>query len=199
MITKTFKVKASTFRKLDDPFENGASKKYVFYVKVDDVPEGIPMATNPRDQKLTSSVARAIEESLLSNDGYFHLKNRGIVLSASKCVFSNGHEEVTISFEDTALHGNIDGGHTYKIVCEHKGENLDQYVQFEVMTGVEDILRIWPAHVTLPFRLMRSRWRNWQKNSILSRKVWKECHSIAESHSGKIKWKRMTKPEKICA
>lgn len=74
MITKTFKVKASTFRKLDDPFENGASKKYVFYVKVDDVPEGIPMATNPRDQKLTSSVARAIEESLLSNDGYFHLK-----------------------------------------------------------------------------------------------------------------------------
>lgn len=140
MITKTFKVKASTFRKLDDPFENGASKKYVFYVKVDDVPEGIPMATNPRDQKLTSSVARAIEESLLSNDGYFHLKNRGIVLSASKCVFSNGHEEVTISFEDTALHGNIDGGHTYKIVCEHKGENLDQYVQFEVMTGVEDII-----------------------------------------------------------
>ena len=35
---------------------------------------------------------------------------------------------------------NIDGGHTYKIVCEHKGENLEQYVQFEVMTGVEDII-----------------------------------------------------------
>jgi hypothetical protein len=140
MITKTFKVKASTFRKLDDPFENGKSKKYVFYVKVDDVPDGIPMATNPREQKLTSAVARAIEDSLCSNDGYFHLKNRGIVVSASRVTFSNQKEEVTIEFDDNALHGNIDGGHTYKIVCEHKDEKLDQYVQFEVMTGVEEII-----------------------------------------------------------
>ena len=39
---------------------NNDSKKYIFYVKVDDVPLGIPMATNPRNQKLTSSVAKAI-------------------------------------------------------------------------------------------------------------------------------------------
>ncbi|MFR5704092.1 MAG: hypothetical protein ACLUD0_21050 [Eubacterium ramulus] len=38
------------------------------------------------------------------------------------------------------LHGNIDGGHTYKIVCDHRNAGLDQYVQFEVMTGVEDII-----------------------------------------------------------
>lgn len=30
MITKTFKVKANTFRKLDDPFENGKSKNMYF-------------------------------------------------------------------------------------------------------------------------------------------------------------------------
>ena len=59
MIKKTMKVRENTFRKLEDPFENGAAKKYVFYVKVDDVAEGIPMATNPRDQKLTSGVATA--------------------------------------------------------------------------------------------------------------------------------------------
>ena len=64
MIKKTMKVRENTFRKLEDPFENGAAKKYVFYVKVDDVAEGIPMATNPRDQKLTSGVATAIKESL---------------------------------------------------------------------------------------------------------------------------------------
>ena len=140
MIKKTFKVNANSFRKLDDPFENGKSKKYVFYCKVGDVPEGIPMATNPREQKLTSGVAKTIESSLLSNDGYFHLKNRGIVVSAEKVTFNNNKGEVTIEFDDNALHGNIDGGHTYKIVCEHKNENLDQYVQFEVMTGVEDII-----------------------------------------------------------
>lgn len=33
MITKTFKVKANTFRKLDDPFENGKSKKICILCK----------------------------------------------------------------------------------------------------------------------------------------------------------------------
>lgn len=140
MIKKSMLVQESSFRKLDDPFENGKSKKYVFYVKVDDVPDGIPMATNPRDQKLTSPVANAIRESLLSNDGYFHLKNRGIILSADSVQYNNKEKVATIYFSDNMAHGNIDGGHTYKIVCEHKGEKLEQYVQFEVMTGVEDII-----------------------------------------------------------
>ena len=61
-VRKTMHVKENSFRKLDDPF-NDFTKKYVFYVKVCDVPEGIPMATNPRDQKLTSGVAQAIKES----------------------------------------------------------------------------------------------------------------------------------------
>ena len=82
-IRKKMYVKENSFRKLDDPF-NDVAKKYVFYVKICDVPEGIPMATNPRDQKLTSGVAQAIKESLESNDGFFHLKNRGIVLFRKK-------------------------------------------------------------------------------------------------------------------
>lgn len=138
-VRKTMYVKENSFRKLDDP-TNDVAKKYVFYVKVGDVPEGIPMATNPRDQRLTSGVALAIKESLESNDGYFHLKNRGIVLSAKSCTYNNKTKEVTINFTDETLHGNIDGGHTYKIICEHRNDGLDQYVQFEVMTGVEDII-----------------------------------------------------------
>lgn len=138
-VRKTMYVKENSFRKLDDPF-NDFTKKYVFYVKVCDVPEGIPMATNPRDQRLTSGVAQAIKESLESNDGYFHLKNRGIVLSAKSCTYNNKTKEVTINFTDDIFHGNIDGGHTYKIICEHRNSDLDQYVQFEVMTGVEDII-----------------------------------------------------------
>lgn len=138
-IRKTMCVKENSFRKLDDPF-NEEAKKYLFYVKVCDVPEGIPMATNPREQKLTSGVAQAIKESLESNDGFFHLKNRGIVLSAKSCTYNNKTKKVTINFADDMLHGNIDGGHTYKIVCDHRNVDLDQYVQFEVMTGVEDII-----------------------------------------------------------
>lgn len=140
MIQITMKTRGSQFRKLDDPTGKSNAKKYIFYVKTCDVPEGIPMATNPRDQKLTSSVANAIEDSLISNDGYFHLKNRGIVLSAKRVEFDNRRDEVTVYFEDESCHGDIDGGHTYKKILEHKDKEFDQYVQFEVMTGVEEII-----------------------------------------------------------
>lgn len=137
---QVFKVQGKTFRKLDDPFLNGESKKYVFYVKASEIPIDIPMNTNPREQKLSSQVAKAIEDSLCSNDRAFHLKNRGIVISAASVTYNNQKEEVTIEYTDENIHGNIDGGHTYKILCEHKEENPDQYVQFEVMTGVDSII-----------------------------------------------------------
>ena len=141
MIDKVrMKVCEGSFRKIDDPMVGSVAKKYVFYVAIDDVAEYIPMATNPRDQNINTSVAKAIKESLESNDGYFHLKNRGIVLSAADVKYDNRTEDVTIFFKDDQVHGDVDGGHTYKIVCEHKGDHLQQYVQFEVMTGVEDII-----------------------------------------------------------
>ena len=133
------KVAPQTFKKIDDPLNN-ESKKYVFYVKIDDISRGIPMATNPRDQKLTSGVAKAIRNSLKLDDGNFQLKNRGIVLSAGKVHFNNKTNEVTIYFDNDYTHGNIDGGHTYKITQEYIGKGLNQYVQFEVMTGVDDII-----------------------------------------------------------
>ena len=40
-VRKTMFVKENSFRKLDDPF-NDLAKKYVFYVKNCDIPEGIP-------------------------------------------------------------------------------------------------------------------------------------------------------------
>lgn len=136
-----FKIKSTpnSFRRVEDP-TNPESAKFFFYTKIDDIAEGMPMATNPRDQKLSSNVATAIRDSLESNDGYFHKKNRGITLSAESCKYNNKNNIVTIVFSDDSKHGNIDGGHTYKIACEHKGLGLDQYIQFEVMTGVEDII-----------------------------------------------------------
>lgn len=135
-----FKVKAVQFKKMEDPLNRKEKRKYVCYVHIDDVPEGIPMATNPREQKLTTSVAKEIEKSLLSNDGEFHQKNRGIVLSAAKVTYNTKNSEMEIILDDPYEHGNIDGGHTYKICLNHKGEGLDQFVQFEIMVGVEDII-----------------------------------------------------------
>ncbi|MGL5641396.1 MAG: AIPR family protein [Paraclostridium sp.] len=135
-----YKVKAVQFKKMEDPLNRNGKRKYTCYVNIDDIPEGIPMATNPREQKLTTSVAKEIEKSLLSNDGEFHLKNRGIVLSAAKVIYNTKESEMDIILDDPYEHGNIDGGHTYQICLKNKNRGLQQYVQFEIMVGVEDII-----------------------------------------------------------
>lgn len=48
MIRKKMRVRENSFKQLNDPFPNAESAKYIFYVKIDDVPDGVPMATNPR-------------------------------------------------------------------------------------------------------------------------------------------------------
>ncbi|HFK1711820.1 MULTISPECIES: AIPR family protein [Bacillus cereus group] len=131
---------AIQFKKMEDPLGRSTKKKYICYVNVNDVPKDIPMATNPREQKLTKSVPKQIEDSLLSDDGEFHLKNRGIVISAKKVEYNTQTKKMTLLFDDFYEHGNIDGGHTYKVILQHQGKGLQQYVQFEIMVGVEDII-----------------------------------------------------------
>ncbi|WP_367180367.1 AIPR family protein [uncultured Oscillibacter sp.] len=46
------------------------------------------MPTNPREQNLNSPVVKAIKSSIQSENRDFHLKNRGIFLSAKNAVFS---------------------------------------------------------------------------------------------------------------
>jgi hypothetical protein len=135
-----FKIPVKEFKRSNDPLDRDEKRKYTCYVHVDNVPKDIPMATNPREQKLTSSVAKKIEESLLSNDGNFHLKNRGIVISAAKVIFDNKTDMMTMVVDEPYEHGDIDGGHTYKLILEHQNEGLAQYVAFEIMVGVEDII-----------------------------------------------------------
>jgi hypothetical protein len=50
---RVYSIKAEEFRKLDNPHGPSDKYKYVCYVHVDQVPDDIPMATNPRDQKRT--------------------------------------------------------------------------------------------------------------------------------------------------
>ena len=128
-----YNVPSINFKKMEDPLNRFGKQKYVCYVRIDDVPEGISLATNPREQNLKTNVAKAIEESLLSNDGDFHLKNRGIVLSAKKVSYDNQKGIMRLVLEYPYEHGNVDGGHTYAICLKHKGEGLSQYVQFEIM------------------------------------------------------------------
>lgn len=135
-----FTIKTEGFRKLEDPRGRKGKDKYIAYVKVDNVPKDIPMTTNPREQNLGRTIPKKIRESLISNDGDFHNKNRGLVFSAHSVKYDNTKKEMTLFFKDEYEHGNIDGGHTYKIILENQGKGLNQFVQFEIMIGVEDII-----------------------------------------------------------
>lgn len=146
---KTLNFKTKSFRKVPNPFYNvedyiNSSEMYIMICDVKDIPKDIPMETNPREQKLTTGVAKKIRATLRNEKSHnFYLLNRGLTLSAKSVQYDNKTDIVTLEFEDLDVHGDIDGGHTYKIILEQQ-ENLDygeQFVKVEILTGVEDMFQ----------------------------------------------------------
>lgn len=142
------KFPVKSFRKIPNPDLNSnnsglrSPEMYQLIVDVKDIPDNFPMGTNPRNQNLDTKVAKKIKDSLLNHvDRNFYLLNRGILLSAAKIEFDNLKNIVTIVFEDLSVHGNVDGGHTYKVILENRDqlEQNEQFVKLEVLTGIEDM------------------------------------------------------------
>ena len=145
--------KAASFKKLDNPFQlSDTSKKpdtsfpqmYFAICDVKDIPDDIPMATNPRGQSLKNGVGKKIISSLLNTgEPNFYLLNRGLVISAADLQHNEESGELSVLFTDSEVHGDIDGGHTYRAILEKRGQ-LDpgqQYVKLEILTGVEDFFQ----------------------------------------------------------
>lgn len=146
-MTLTFPVQS--FRRIPNPYtksEQGEkdAQMYIAICDVKQIPENIPMGTNPREQKMTTNVAKKIKASLLDPTALnFYLLNRGILLSAKCVVFNNYSNEMTVTFEDFEVHGNVDGGHTYKTILENRDQLSEdqQFVKIEILTGVEGIFQ----------------------------------------------------------
>lgn len=142
--------KVRSFRKIPNPYylndEEYVKRAEMYYIVCDvkDVPNSIPMDTNPREQKLTTAVAKKIRNSL-TNPGAnnFYLLNRGLLLSAEKVTFNSKNDTVSVIFSDKNVHGDIDGGHTYKIIqeCQSELDYGQQFVKIEILTGVEDMFQ----------------------------------------------------------
>lgn len=83
---KKFEFDAKCFRMLPCPYSDadvtGMPVTYEAYVEIQDLPSDFPMKTNPREQNLNTKVSKTIRESVNTLDETFHIKNRGIVLSA---------------------------------------------------------------------------------------------------------------------
>lgn len=133
------------FRRLPNPFEEYVNSKKtpeIFEVLIDinDLPDDMNFKTNPRYQNMKTKVVKKIKESLETDDKSFHLKNRGILLSAKSVKYDSVNNEVKILFEDENVHGNVDGGHTYHAILDVRNKIAHtHFVKLEIMTGIEDI------------------------------------------------------------
>ncbi len=145
--------KAKSFKKMDSPLEGENRKaKYVCYAKANTIPFELNnwLSTNPREQKMTTNVAKNIKESLIENED-FHELNRGIVLSVNKVTYDNKTNTVQIELEDSEIHGNIDGGHTLRAIFELNEKNMvkdDRYVFMEIFTGIDSPVELASARNT---------------------------------------------------
>lgn len=144
MSTTTHKLRVAEARRVKHPVFPEIEKHY-FTVKAKDVPNGISTDANARDPKgLNRRVYREVHESLMGRDsvveGTFDLMNKGIVCLAQNVrrIDDNTYE---LTIEDGQ--GIVDGGHTYKIICDAQEDPEmpdQQYVEFQVRTGVEQDL-----------------------------------------------------------
>lgn len=136
-------IPAKGFVRMAGPYDRpGSPEKIRFYCNLNDVPSDLLlwMKPNPREQNLESPVATAIAASMRQDHKEFHLRNRGILLSAKSISYDDKSGAVTLVMEDPILHGNIDGGHTLRLILAAEKPLPEQYVEFEVITGLTSVV-----------------------------------------------------------
>lgn len=145
-MNRTFNISCIAYRRIPLCEENKPNdliiERHIILVDISKLPTSFPKETNPRDIKLTTSVAKQIERSLNDND-LFHVLNRGILISAKYIKWANKTKTITIDFGssvDSDLYGVVDGGHTYQIIQNFiKGNSSfhgKRYVSIEIFTGI---------------------------------------------------------------
>lgn len=92
-------------------------------MNVNDLPQDIPLDPDPRRPKDKGAVPKRIISSLKTDDGRFHLLNRGITISAKQYEFDNKRNVLTLVIpEADERYGIIDGGHTYHAITKAMSE-----------------------------------------------------------------------------
>ncbi|GIM31531.1 AIPR family protein [Paraclostridium bifermentans] len=135
----------NVLKKMDNP-NSDSIVSYEFYCPVLEISEDIPLErTNPRFQHMGSKSQLEIEGSLLSKENnLFHILNKGMAISASDIKYDNKSKEVTIYLADEDIHGDIDGGHTYRTILKYKNDPAKKqilskkYVKIEILIGLDE-------------------------------------------------------------
>lgn len=147
MTSTTINFPVKSYVQMASPSDSGVIK-HRFYANVNDIPDELLawMRPNPREQNLSSPVAKTIASSLSAEHQEFHLKNRGILMSALDVACVDNW--VSIILDDPLLHGNIDGGHTLRLILAAPKPLVGKYVEFEILTGLRDVVEVAEARNT---------------------------------------------------
>lgn len=157
---KISKFKVKELRTIHSPYDTKQRKfetTYILLVDLMDVPDQLPLEVNPREQKMTTSVAKKLKDAVKESTADFYLNNRGIIISVKDLDFNPETSTVTIDLgdqdneEDRHLYGILDGGHTYKAIISERNnipDDTTQYVRIEVIKDVQNITRLSDARNT---------------------------------------------------
>jgi len=141
---KSFTLRANYARRLPDPtFNLEGVDRHILFVPASAFPAALAQCLDPnaRQPNTDRSVYREIRESLESNDGLFHLKNKGITVIA-RTVEKAEDDTYTVVLDDESgmKDGIVDGGHTAQIITEANAAGEAsfprQYVKVEVLTNL---------------------------------------------------------------
>lgn len=141
MTTTSHKLRVVMARRVNHP-TYPQIEKHTFTVRAKDLPSGIRTDANARDPSgLNRRVYREVEESLFNRDtifpGIFDLMNKGITILADKV---KRIDDTNYEIEVLEGQGIVDGGHTYKIICDGQNDPQlpeDQHIDLHVRVGVD--------------------------------------------------------------
>lgn len=148
-----FTMHAREFKTMRDPNRKpDGHTKYICYLEAATIPQGLRnwSSTNPRDQKMTTDVAKSIIDSLEENDD-FHELNRGLLFSVESVHYDNRTELLTIELTNNDIHGNIDGGHTLRAIFDAQTAEKElsaRYVFAEFFVGLTSPVELAAARNT---------------------------------------------------
>jgi AIPR protein len=133
-------------RRIPDPvFRDQGVERHILFVNAREVPKGLPDSPNARVPNIRRTVYKEVRESLLSGDGKFHLKHKGITLIASSVTKKGDSQVYTVTFDKDQ--GLVDGGHSYQLLTLddlQKDIPENQFVKFEILT---DVPSAWNADI----------------------------------------------------
>ena len=134
-----------SLRRIETPYERKLGyKNYVAVIDARNLPDLSDWREiNVREAKTRGRVPNAIRKSFDEKADEFLFMNRGLTIAATKVEYNDDSSEKSINlhFSDSAKHGLLDGGHTYRVVTEEAAALTDddapRYVRVEFVTGFD--------------------------------------------------------------